>query len=124
MLGQLIILFILNFIGIIISKILNLPIPGTILGMILFFILLQTKILKVESVEDAVNVLLLNMTILFIPSAVKILDTAYLMQGQFLKILILLISTTFITMGVTGKIVQFMIELTEKKEEKDEGDNS
>lgn len=124
MLGQLIILFILNFIGIIISKILNLPIPGTILGMILFFILLQTKILKVESVEDAVNVLLLNMTILFMPSAVKILDTAYLMQGQFLKILILLISTTFITMGVTGKIVQFMIELTEKKEEKDEGDNS
>lgn len=118
MLNEFIIIFLINYIGIIISNIFKLPIPGTIIGMILFFMLLYTKILKVEEVEGAVNVLLLNMTILFLPPAVRVLDSIHLLTGQFIKVLILIVFTTFITMGVTGKVVQFMIELTEKKEGK------
>lgn len=118
MLNEFIIIFLINYIGIIISNIFKLPIPGTIIGMILFFMLLYTKVLKVEEVEGAVNVLLLNMTILFLPPAVRVLDSIHLLTGQFIKVLILIVFTTFITMGVTGKVVQFMIELTEKKEGK------
>ncbi|MDO4690944.1 MAG: CidA/LrgA family protein [Fusobacterium sp.] len=124
MLSEFIIIFIINYTGIIISNIFNLPIPGTIVGMILFFILLHTKILKAEKVENAVNVLLLNMTILFLPPAVKIIDKADMLDGQFIKVLILIVFTTFITMGVTGKIVQFMIELMEKRRIKNERNNS
>lgn len=124
MLNEFIIIFLINYIGIIISNIFNLPIPGTIMGMILFFILLYTGFLKIEKVENAVNALLLNMTILFLPPAVRILDSIHLLSGQFIKVLILIIFTTFITMGITGKIVQLMIELTEKKEEKNERNNS
>lgn len=124
MLNEFIIIFLINYIGIIISNIFNLPIPGTIMGMILFFILLYTGFLKTEKVENAVNALLLNMTILFLPPAVRILDSIHLLSGQFIKVLILIIFTTFITMGITGKIVQLMIELIEKKEEKNERNNS
>ena len=124
MLGEFIILFMLNYIGIIISNFFKLPIPGTIVGMLLFFIFLYTKIIKVEQVENGVNVLLVNMTLLFLPPAVGILDSAHLLSGQFIKVLILIVLTTFLTMGVTGKVVQFMIELTEKKEEKNERNNS
>lgn len=115
MIQQFIILFVINYTGTIISKFFNLPIPGTILGMIIFFILLYSKILKIEKIESAVNVLLLNMTILFMPPTVKILDSAHHLEGQFLKILLLIVITTFVTMGVTGKIVQFMIEFIEKR---------
>ena len=117
MLSEFIIIFMINYAGIIISNLFSLPVPGTIIGMILFFILLYSGFLKAEKVENAVNILLLNMTILFLPPAVKILDSAHLLSGQFIKVLILIIFTTFITMGVTGKIVQFMIELTENKRE-------
>lgn len=120
MIQEFIILFVINYIGIIISKFFNLPIPGTILGMVLFFILLYKNIIKVEKIEGAVNVLLLNMTILFMPPTVKILDSAHHLQGQFLKILLLILITTIITMGITGKVVQFMIEFTERKEDKNE----
>lgn len=124
MLNEFIILFIINYIGIIISKIFNLPIPGTIIGMILFFVLLYTKILKVEKVENAVSVLILNMTILFMPPTIKVLDHIHLLSGQFFKVILLIILTTIITLGITGKIVQFMIELTEKKKNTDkEGEN-
>lgn len=115
MLKQLITIFMINYMGIIISKTLKLPIPGTIIGLILFFLLLYYKFIKIEQVENGVNALLLNMTILFMPPTVKILDSVHMLQGQFIKALILIILTTFITMGVTGKIVQFMIELTESK---------
>lgn len=123
MLNEFIILFIINYIGIIISKVFKLPIPGTIIGMVLFFILLYTKILKVEKVENAVAVLILNMTILFMPPAVRILDNIHFLDGQFIKVIILIILTTLITMGTTGKIVQFMIELTEKRKS-DKGDEN
>lgn len=123
MLNEFIILFIINYIGIIISKVFKLPIPGTIIGMVLFFILLYTKILKVEKVENAVTVLILNMTILFMPPAVRILDNIHFLDGQFIKVIILIILTTLITMGTTGKIVQFMIELTEKRKS-DKGDEN
>ncbi|MCI5725664.1 CidA/LrgA family protein [Fusobacterium sp.] len=121
MLNEFIILFIINYIGIIISKVFKLPIPGTIIGMVLFFILLYTKVLKVEKVENAVAVLILNMTILFMPPAVRILDNIHFLDGQFIKVIILIILTTLITMGTTGKIVQIMIELTEKRKS-DKGD--
>ncbi|MDD7391632.1 MAG: CidA/LrgA family protein [Fusobacterium gastrosuis] len=123
MLNEFIILFIINYIGIIISKVFKLPIPGTIIGMVLFFILLYTKVLKVEKVENAVAVLILNMTILFMPPAVRILDNIHFLDGQFIKVIILIILTTLITMGTTGKIVQFMIELTEKRKS-DKGDEN
>lgn len=118
MLNEFIILFIINYTGIIISKLFNLPIPGTIIGMILFFILLYTKVLKVEKIENAVSVLIANMTILFMPPTVKVLDHIHLLSGQFLKVILLIVLTTIITLGITGKIVQFMIELTEKKGDK------
>lgn len=121
MLNEFIILFIINYIGIIISKVFKLPIPGTIIGMVLFFILLYTKVLKVEKVENAVAILILNMTILFMPPAVRILDNIHFLDGQFIKVIILIILTTLITMGTTGKIVQIMIELTEKRKS-DKGD--
>ncbi|MCI7222694.1 MAG: CidA/LrgA family protein [Fusobacterium gastrosuis] len=123
MLNEFIILFIINYIGIIISKVFKLPVPGTIIGMVLFFILLYTKVLKVEKVENAVAVLILNMTILFMPPAVRILDNIHFLDGQFIKVIILIILTTLITMGTTGKIVQFMIELTEKRKS-DKGDEN
>lgn len=123
MLNEFIILFIINYIGIIISKVFKLPVPGTIIGMVLFFILLYTKVLKVEKVENAVAVLILNMTILFMPPAVRILDNIHFLDGQFIKVIMLIILTTLITMGTTGKIVQFMIELTEKRKS-DKGDEN
>ena len=39
------------FAGEIISKLLNLPVPGNIIGMILLFLLLNCLILKVEKIE-------------------------------------------------------------------------
>lgn len=115
MIQEFFIIFIINYIGIIISAILNIPIPGTIIGVALFFLLLYFKILKAEKIENAASFLLINMTIFFLPPGVRILDYIHHLDGEFLKVIFLIVFTTFITMGITGKVVEVMIELLEKK---------
>lgn len=115
MFKQFLILLVINFLGIFIQNIFHLPLPGTILGMIILFILLWTKVLKVESIEKVCNFLVLNMIIFFLPPAVELLEYMTLLEKGFFKIIILLIVTTVITMVVTGKTVEFCIKRMEKK---------
>lgn len=115
MFKQFLIILVINFVGIIIQNLFHLPLPGTILGMLILFILLWTKVLKVESIEKVCDFLILNMIIFFLPPAVELLEYMTLLKTGFLKILILLVATTVITMVVTGKTVDFCIKRMEKK---------
>jgi len=115
MIQEFMIIFLVNYVGILISGILDLPVPGTIIGLILMFILLKTNALKIEKIENAVNFLLLNMTLFFMPPTVKIIDSYNLLEKDIVKVAFIIIISTFITMGVTGKIVQMMIDIQAKK---------
>ena len=115
MFKQFLIILVINFVGVIIQNIFHLPLPGTILGMLILFVLLWTKVLKVESIEKVCDFLILNMIIFFLPPAVELLEYMALLKTGFFKIIILLIVTTVITMIVTGKTVDFCIKRMEKK---------
>lgn len=115
MFKQFLIILVINFAGVIIQNIFHLPLPGTILGMLILFVLLWTKVLKVESIEKVCDFLILNMIIFFLPPAVELLEYMALLKTGFLKIIVLLIATTVITMIVTGKTVDFCIKRMEKK---------
>lgn len=115
MIREFLIIFTINYIGIIISELLHLPIPGTISGMLLLFLLLYFKVLKLSYIKNASNFLLLNMTIFFLPPAVSLLENIYLLKSGFIKIMFLVIVSTLITMVVTAKTVQYLIERGEKR---------
>ena len=123
MLREFMIIFLINYVGILLSKILHLPLPGTILSLLLLFFMLQFKVLKLEKIENAGNFLLLNMTIFFMPPTVKIIDSYELLEKDLFKIIVIIIVSTFLTMGITGKVVQLMIDFKERKEKNNERDN-
>lgn len=50
---QFVIILFISFIGEVLKYVLPLPIPASIYGLVLMFILLETKVLKVEAVQDA-----------------------------------------------------------------------
>ena len=118
MLKEFMLIFTINYVGILLSKILHLPLPGTIVSLLLLFLMLQFKVLKLEKIENAGNFLLLNMTIFFMPPTVKIIDSYELLEKDLFKIIVIIIVSTFLTMGITGKVVQLMIDLKERKEKK------
>ena len=56
------------------------------------------------------------MTLFFMPPTVKIIDSYDLLEKDLVKIIIIIVVSTFLTMGITGKVVQMMIDYKEKKE--------
>ena len=107
--GLLIILFI-NYMGVVLSSLLHLPIPGHVLGMILLFTVLYFKVLKFNLIEDSGDFLLKNMVVFFVPSTVGLIDNYHLLKNDIFKILIVIFITTFATLIVTGRVVQFLIK--------------
>ncbi|MGL4391875.1 MAG: CidA/LrgA family protein [Fusobacteriaceae bacterium] len=109
MLLQLAIIFAINYTGFILEKLLKIPLPGVMIGMVLFYILLETKIIKLSKIEKTADILIFHMMLFLIPGMVGIIEYTKDILPQFLKIIFLLIITTGITMAVTAKTVHFMI---------------
>lgn len=105
------------FAGEIISKLLHIPIPGNIIGMILLFLLLTTKVIKVEKVENLANFFLDHLAFFFIPASVGLMTSFDSLKGSIFRIIILCILTTIIVISVTGITVQFICKnkSTDKK---------
>lgn len=115
MIREFLLIFVINYIGVILTEVLHLPVPGTISGMLLLFALLYFKVLKLSHIENAGNFLLLNMTIFFLPPSVSLLENIALLKTGFLKIIFLVIVSTIITMVITALTVQYLIERGEKR---------
>lgn len=113
-----ILLLSIYFAGEIISKLLNLPVPGSIIGMVLLFVLLTSNIIKVEKVENLANFFLDHLAFFFIPAAVGLMASFASLKGSILKIIILCILTTIIVIGITGIIVQFICNKKSPKDNK------
>lgn len=113
-----ILLLSIYFAGEIISKLLNLPVPGSIIGMVLLFVLLTSSIIKVEKVENLANFFLDHLAFFFIPAAVGLMTSFASLKGSILKIIILCVLTTIIVIGVTGIIVQFICNKKSTKDNK------
>ena len=112
---QLLILLSINFVGILIQKFFHLPLPGTIIGMMILFILLYTKVLTEKTIGDICDFLIKIMVLLFLPPIIDLIENFDLLRVGFLKIIFLLVVTTAITMVVTGKTVDFLIRMKEGK---------
>ena len=63
---QFVIILFISFIGEALKYVLPLPIPASIYGLVLMFVLLETKVLKVEAVQDAGKFLIEIMPMMFI----------------------------------------------------------
>ncbi len=91
-----------SFIGEIISWIISKLIPGfffpgSLIGMILLFILLYTKVIKISWVEDVGTFLVDNVGFFFIPAAVSVMGYFDIIVPNLMKMILLAISTFFIT---------------------------
>ena len=105
---QLLIIFGFSFIGNVISNVFRLPVPGSILGMILLFLALQFKILEFRHVDEAGSVLINNMTILFLPAGVGIMAKWNLISHFWAQILLIVVAALIINMLILGKLVEWI----------------
>lgn len=93
--------------------------PGTIVGMIILFLLLQFKIIKEEAIKDVADFLLNNMAIFFVPAGVSLIQSLGLIKDNLVVLVLCATIATVVIMLVTGKTVDIMINKKSSKADND-----
>ncbi|MDO7906391.1 CidA/LrgA family holin-like protein [Paenibacillus sp. JX-17] len=83
---------------------LHLPVPGSIIGIVILFALLQLKWIRLSWIEIGAGWLLAELLLFFIPSAVGIMNYFPMMEHDGLRILFVVLLSTFLVMAATGLI--------------------
>lgn len=114
-LTQFLIIMGFTLLGEVLQRIVPLPIPASVYGIALLFTALCLKLLRVEQVKETGAFLSSILPLLFVSPAVGIVEDWGLIRDDLLAILLLLIGTTVLTFGISGRVTQAFI----KKEEKE-----
>lgn len=103
---QIVCLYMIFFIGEWIRMISHIPIPGSIIGMLLLFMALTLNVIKREWLSLGSSFLLKNLPLLFVPATVGIIDYLDLFKGfGFISLVISIVSTmlVFITSAIVSE---------------------
>lgn len=111
---QIALIFVIWMIAYALKNRLNLPIASGILGFFLLLMLLQTKCLKLETVEQGANVLLAELLIFFIPPVVGVIQYQELLISNGLKILIVIVLSTAMVMATSVWVVKIFLNQHEE----------
>ncbi|HIT09756.1 MAG TPA: CidA/LrgA family protein [Candidatus Merdivicinus faecavium] len=88
-----------------------LPLPGSVVSMVLLFLLLLCRVVKPAQVEGTADFLLRNMAFFFIPAGVAVMESAGLLWENLLPFLAVCLITLVVTFAATALAVRFAIWL-------------
>lgn len=106
----------LAFCGEILHWLLPLPVPASIYGIILLFILLRTRILHVIDVRETSSFLIETMPVMFIPAAVGLMDSWPIIKASLIPYMTIIVVALIVVMVVSGLTTQFIIRHSKAKE--------
>ena len=112
---QFLIIAAVSFAGEILNAVVPLPVPASIYGIVILFVLLQCRIVKVSMVREASSFLIGIMPVLFIPAAVGLIESWGVISGSWIQYLVITLVTTVLVMGVSGAVTQFVIRRAKKR---------
>ena len=107
MLACIAVFLLLQIIGESISLLLNLPIPGPVLGMVMMLICLILKYGLIEEVRPTANILLAHLALLFVPAGIGVIRQTERITSEWLAITLVNVLGTAITMLVTAFTIQW-----------------
>lgn len=98
-----------SFTGEALQRLVPLPIPAAVYGLALLFLALCCGLVKPEQLEEAGGFLLSLMPLLFVAPAVGILEHWQLLRPQLLPLCLLILASTILTFGVSGRVTQWFL---------------
>lgn len=120
MLEALAILLLYQLIGESIVLVLELPLPGPVIGMVLLFVSLVIKKQIPQSLENVTKGLLENLSLLFVPAGVGIITHLGMLKAQWAPLTVALVVSTLVTLAVTGWTMQWLVRRQNKYSPDDE----
>ena len=95
-----------TLVGEALQRLIPLPIPASVYGLALLFAALCLGLVKPEQVNTATAFLISIMPVLFVAPAVGIAENWALIAPQLLSVAVLLLGTTCLTFGISGRLTQ------------------
>ena len=108
------ILFALCFISDCIASFLPFPFPGSVLAMVVLFILLVLGAIRTNQLTPVSDFLLGNMSLIFVPATVSIISYVGVLKDILWQFVFVCIITTVITFAATAYSVKLTIYLMNK----------
>ena len=101
-------LYIFVFLGLgeLVVYFIDIPIPGNILGMVFIFLALKLKLLKLEAVKPASDILISYMMLFFVPFGVGLLAYFDFIKAHWIILVAAAGLSTLITLYVTAFVQQ------------------
>jgi len=97
-------------VGNFIQQTLGLFIPGSVIGMILLFILLMTNVIHVKWIEAGSAFLNKYLAILFVPATVGIVNYLHLFAGKGFLLFVVVMLSTILVMGGSGLVSEWALK--------------
>ena len=98
----------LQWLGELLSAWLDLPLPGSVIGMILILAGLRVGLIKLAWVTEASELLLKNLSMLFVPAGVGVMVYFDLIAQQWLPLVLATAVSTIAVIAVTGLTAKFL----------------
>ena len=114
-LKQIAIILAVSFAGEALHSLIPLPVPGSIYGLLLMLALLMTGVVKIHEVKAVVDWLITLMPIMFVAPTAGLISGFDSYRGFIIPIIVIVLVTTPLTMVVTGKTVEGLMRVEERK---------
>lgn len=118
---QFLIILLISFIGEGLNFLIPAPIPASIYAMVILFVCLCTKIIKLEAVKDAGMFLIEIMPLMFIPAGVGLMKSWGVLKPLIIPVVVITVISLIAVMAVSGRVSQRIIKTQEKKNSESEG---
>lgn len=111
------ILIILGFTcaGEILSAVIPVPIPASVYGLVLLFLALRTKLVKLRQVEKAGTFLISLLSLLFIAPVVNLLGCWDTVKKIVLPVVVIILVSTVLVFAVSGRLTQRLLRRKERR---------
>ncbi|WP_404829154.1 CidA/LrgA family protein [Staphylococcus xylosus] len=100
----------ITYIGNVIQSVLHIPIAGSIVGLLVFFLLLQFKVIPSKWVSEGSNFFLTTMVFFFVPSVVGVMDVVSDINLNFILFFSMVILGTCCVALISGFIAEKMVK--------------
>ena len=107
-------LLVFQCVGEVLVRLLGLPVPGPVIGMLLLFVTLRARRSTAGAVEGAATGLLQHLSLLFVPAGVGVMLHFGRLAEEWMAIVVALVTSTVLTIGVTAAVMRALVQRGER----------
>jgi len=90
------------------------PMPPALIGMIMLYVLLTLKVVKLEQVEGVSHFFVQIISLIFIPSGIALVTKLEVLKAEGLQIIVVIVVSTLMLLLFTAGIAWSLIQLKER----------